>query len=110
MPVADIQFPAFDLLKNSECRDVLVGAGSMFPAIQHVAPNAKTRPAKMFSEKNGRFNGRSVIAGRKSKLPVVITGYDAAHAKSQCRQPRGRVGLRLVKNLITHAKSRVHYA
>ena len=67
MPVAQIQFPVFDLLKNSDGRDVLVGTVGVFPAIQQVAPNTKARPAEMFSENNGRFNGRSMVAGRKRK-------------------------------------------
>ena len=56
--IADINFPAFDLLKNSERGDDLIVGRRAVPSVKRVAICAESRPAKMFLGEKFGFNRR----------------------------------------------------
>src|SRR5208282_6114822 len=109
MTVTHIQFPALDLLEEAHRRDVLVGTAGVFPTIEQIAPQAETRPANVFAEKDGRLNRRAMIPRSKAQGSVVRTWHNCACAESQCGQP-GPIGVLVgfVKNLIPDTEGRVH--
>src|SRR5579862_6028226 len=103
MPVSNVQFPTFDLLKQPDGRYVLIVSGRAIPSVQRVGQESKSAPAKMFAQQQFRFNRRGTDSGSESNILVVRTGQDGASAEGQGRNP-GRVRLSLVKDLIAGTK------
>src|SRR5436305_9971327 len=56
MPIANVQFPTFDLLEKADRSDVLVVVGGSIPAKERVAIDAQARPTEMFAKKHFRFD------------------------------------------------------
>src|SRR6266446_2817740 len=99
MTVPRVQFPAFDLLEQTDDGDVLVVVCRAIPAKETIGIEAQPRPAEVLAQQQFRLDGCRTRAGGKSEPSTERAGQDGAGAKSQCRDPR-RAGLGFVEKLI----------
>jgi len=107
-PVAHVQFPSLDLLKQSHRDEVLVIAGRAIPAIQRVPIDAQPRPAKVLPQQQLRLDRRRTLPGGEGEVLVIRPRQHRPGAERQGRHP-GRLPRRgLVEDLVADAKGPVH--
>ena len=108
VPVAYVQLPPFDLLKEPDGGDVLVVPGGTIPAVQGVPVNPQSRPAKMLAQEEFRLNRCRAQAGSEVEVLVIGAGQHSAGAESQRGQP-GRIRLeRFIEDLVADAERPIH--